>query len=31
MLILEECRLAMPKDNTFGLVCVNAGNNKVGD
>ncbi len=31
MLIIEECRLAMPQENKVGLVCANAGNNKIGD
>jgi hypothetical protein len=31
MLILEECGLAVFKDYNFGLVCVNAWNNKIGD
>jgi hypothetical protein len=31
MLILEGCRLAVPKENIAGLVCVNTGNNKIGD
>jgi hypothetical protein len=31
MFILKECWLAMPKDNTFGLVCVNTGDNIIGD
>ncbi len=31
MLILEECRLAMPKDNGVVLVFVNTEINKIGD
>jgi hypothetical protein len=31
MLILAESWLAISKKNRVGLVCVNAGNNKVGD
>jgi hypothetical protein len=31
MLILEECRLAMPKENSVELACVNAGENQIGD
>jgi hypothetical protein len=31
MLIFEECRLAMPKEDNLALVLVNAGNNKIGD
>jgi hypothetical protein len=31
MLILEECRLAMPKENISVLVCVNVGKNKIDD
>ncbi len=31
MLILEERWLAMPKENKVGLVCVNAGYNKIAD
>jgi hypothetical protein len=31
MLILEECGLAVPKEDYFELVCVDAGNNKIGD
>ncbi len=31
MLILEECRLAMPKKDNLELVCNNAGNNQIGD
>jgi hypothetical protein len=31
MLILEECRLAVSKGDSFGLVCVNVGKNKIDD
>ncbi len=31
MLILEECRLAMSKENRVWLVYFNAGGNKIGD
>ncbi len=31
MLILEEYWLAMSKDDNVGLVCVKAGDNKIGD
>jgi hypothetical protein len=31
MLILEECRLAVPKENTAGLFCANTGHNQIGD
>jgi hypothetical protein len=31
MLILEECRLAKPKENRVGLVFANADSNKIGD
>jgi hypothetical protein len=31
MLILGECRMAVHKEDNLGLVCVNAGNNKIGD
>jgi hypothetical protein len=31
MLILEECRLAVSKEDIVMLICVNAGNNKIGD
>ncbi len=31
MLILDECRMAMPKEDSIGLIFVNAGNNKVCD
>jgi hypothetical protein len=31
MLIIEECRLAVPKENIVALVCVNTDNNKIGD
>ncbi len=31
MLILAECRLAIPKENIAELVCVNAEHNKIGD
>ncbi len=30
MLILEECRLAMPKEGIIGLVYVNAEYNQIG-
>ncbi len=31
MLIHEECRLAVPKENIAGLGCINAGNNQIAD
>jgi hypothetical protein len=31
MLILEECRLVMSKENSVVLICVYAGINKIGD
>jgi hypothetical protein len=31
MLILEECWLAIPKEDNLGLVLVNAGVNEIGD
>jgi hypothetical protein len=31
MLIHEEFRLAVPKENIAELVCVNAGNNQIDD
>jgi hypothetical protein len=31
MLIFEEHCLAMPKEDRIGLVCINTGNNKIGD
>ncbi len=31
MLIHEECRLAVPKENIAELVCINAEHNKIGD
>ncbi len=31
MPLLEECRLAMPKENKFELVIANADSNKIGD
>jgi hypothetical protein len=31
MLILEECRLAMSKEDNITLVSVNRENNKIGD
>ncbi len=31
MVILKECRLAMPKEDNLELECANTDNNKIGD